>query len=298
MVAEVIKMREEEKKGSSQKTKFQRILKKRWVYPALYLISAALVISIVFWFQTASNKNVAEQGKRDNSNDYVADQSSDKDAVEVGKSIENIAMPLKNMDDAVIQKEYYDPDASKEKQQAALVVYENSYHPNRGLDISMKDGKEFEVLAALSGTVSKVQEDSLLGNVIVIEHDNGVHTQYQSVKDIDVKVGDKVKQGQVLATAGTSRLNEEAGTHVHFEIRKDNIPLNPLSYFDKPVSSLEDVTTEEKTEGVQEDEQVNDQEEDANEDESVQKEEDVEKSEKNVDSDAEGASKTEKTEED
>ena len=83
--------------------------------------------------------------------------------------------------------------------------------------------------------------------MIEIEHENGIVTRYQSVKDMKVKVGDKVKQGQALATAGKSLINEEAGVHVHFEIRKDGIPVNPEDYLDKPLSTLQEmiVTDEE-----------------------------------------------------
>ena len=84
-------------------------------------------------------------------------------------------------------------------------------------------------MASLSGNVTKVQEDALLGNVIEVEHEDGVVTRYQSVTDIQVAVGDEVIQGDVLATASKSQINEEAGTHVHFEIRKDNVALIQLN---------------------------------------------------------------------
>ena len=92
-----------------------------------------------------------------------------------------------------------------------------------------------------------MEEDPVLGNVVEIEHDKGVVTQYQSVKDIKIKVGDEVKQGQVLAKAGQSLFNEKAGTHVHFEIRKDGVAVNPESYFNKPVSALADAEKTQST---------------------------------------------------
>jgi stage II sporulation protein Q len=143
--------------------------------------------------------------------------------------------------------QFYDNDGDAAEQEAALVFYDNTYHPNTGLDIASKDGKEFDVIASLSGTVTNVMEDAVLGNVIEIEHDKGIVTQYQSVKDYQVKVGDQVEQGQVIAKSGTSLINEKAGNHVHFEIRKDNVPVNPHEYFNKPLSALQDANvTEEK----------------------------------------------------
>ena len=140
----------------------------------------------------------------------------------------------------MIEKKFYDFSGKKTDQEAALVVYKNTYVPNTGIDIGMKDGKSFDVTAAMSGMVTKVEEDSLLGNVIEVEHEDGVVTQYESVKDIKVKVGDHVKQGETIAQAGESLFNEEAGTHVHFEIRKDGVAINPQSYFNKPLSAVAD----------------------------------------------------------
>ena len=103
----------------------------------------------------------------------------------------------------------------------------------------MNDGSEFNVLAALSGKVVTVRQDSLLGNVIEIEHEKGIVTVYQSVKDFKVKVGDTVKQGEVLATSSTSQLNQNAKTHVHFEVRKENVALDPLSVFGQSLTALD-----------------------------------------------------------
>ncbi|WP_246483853.1 M23 family metallopeptidase [Heyndrickxia vini] len=242
MVAEVMKMREEEKKLTSQKKGKKSFFKKRWVYPAIYLASAALIISAIFWYQSSGNQTAKNefgmQGDKQGKNGYK------NPAVEVGKSVENFKWPVKNTEQAQIDKEFYDEKASEDKQEAAMIVYGTTYQPNRGIDITMKDAKDFEVVAALSGTVSKVEDDSVLGNVIEIQHEDGVVTQYQSIKDYKVSVGDKVKQGQVIATASTSQLSEKAKTHLHFEIRKDNIAVNPVSYFDKPASSIKEVIKE------------------------------------------------------
>lgn len=228
-------MREEEK---NQTSKFQKMLKKRWVLPAVYVSFAAIILALVLIVQTSFNNTAneevgetAESGKEFN-----------EPALEVNSNLEKFIMPVANEENAVVKKEFYDANADEEKQEAALVFYNNRYEPNKGIDIAANDGKAFEVLASLSGSVTKVQEDGLLGNVIEIEHEDGVVTRYQSVTDIKVAVGDQVKQGQAIATAGKSQINEDAGTHVHFEIRKDSIAVNPIEYFDKQASSIEIAT--------------------------------------------------------
>lgn len=235
-------MREEEKKRSSQG--FKRFFKKRWVVPAIYIASAAIILTGVLWYQSSGNS----ADKYNYKTSENAKKKFNEPSLVVNKSMENFAMPVKNKEEAVIQKRFYDNNAKAEDQEAALVQYKDTYVPNTGLNIAMKDGSEFEVVAALSGTVTKVEEDSLLGNVIEIQHDTGIVTQYQSVKDVKVTVGDQVDKGDVLASAGQSQLNEKAGVHVHFEIRKDGVAVNPNDYFDKPLSVLQQAKFEDEAE--------------------------------------------------
>lgn len=234
----------EEKKRPSQDSSIKRFMKKRWAFPAIYIASAAIILSGVLWYQNSNEPGV------ENNASEVPGKEFNEPAVEVNKSMENFVMPISEPDAAVIQKQFYDNASSKAEQEASLIYYNNSYHPNTGIDISMKEADAFDVVAALSGTVTKVEEDSLLGNVIEIEHDKNIVTIYQSVKDMNVKVGDQVEQGQVLATAGKSLFNEEAGVHVHFEIRKDNVAVNPLDYFNKTLSALQEADVTNDTEAT------------------------------------------------
>ncbi|MBT2678646.1 M23 family metallopeptidase [Bacillus sp. ISL-35] len=237
-------MREEEKRSSQDKSK-NSFFKKRWVYPTVYIASAAIILTGVLWYQNSASDRLDQSEYK--ATDMPGKKMNDQPAVEVNRAMENFVMPVVSEDDAVIQMGFYDNDSDSAEQEAALVFYDNTYHPNTGLDIAAKDGKEFDVIASLSGTVKNVMEDAVLGNVIEIEHDKGIVTQYQSVKDYEVKVGDEVEQGQVIAKSGTSLINEKAGNHVHFEIRKDNVPVNPHEYFNKPMSALQDANvTEEK----------------------------------------------------
>ncbi|WP_102273639.1 M23 family metallopeptidase [Cytobacillus massiliigabonensis] len=249
-------MREEEKKRSSQNSSFKRFFKKRWAFPAIYIASAAIILSAVLWYQ---NSNSAKnQDDFDYNATDVPGKNINEPAVEVNRQMENFIMPVKEEDSPVIQRHFYDMNGKAEEQEAALVFYNNSYHQNTGVDIGIESGETFDVIAALSGTVTKVAEDVLLGNVIEIEHDNGIVTQYQSVTEMNVEVGDPVKQGQVLAKAGESMFDEEAGVHVHFEIRKDGVPVNPHNYFQKPLSSLQEDTTSDNAKAADEEKAAED----------------------------------------
>ncbi|CAN7344944.1 peptidoglycan DD-metalloendopeptidase family protein [Peribacillus frigoritolerans] len=228
-------MREEEKKPTST---IRRILKQRWALSAIYIASAAIILAAAFLLQNSFDDS-AKDGKEESAE---TGKNYGEPSVEVNSNLETIKMPVADADKSVIKKQFYDVNADEKAQEEALVFYNNRYEQNKGIDIAMEDGKSFDVKASLSGNVTKVQDDALLGNLVEVEHEDGVVTRYQSVKDIKVAVGDKVKQGQAIATAGKSQINEEAGIHVHFEIRKDNIALNPLDFVDKQASAIQSAT--------------------------------------------------------
>lgn len=227
-------MREEEKKRTSQNSNWQRLMKKRWVFPAIYLGCAAIILTAVLMFQAGNDTEVpGNNAEGQGPNTSYGDQES----VEVNSPVENFVMPVTDVNSSLIQKPFWDENGSKEEQEAAFIEYNGRYQPNTGIDIVMKDGETFEVVASLSGTVTHVENDPLLGNVVEIEHLDGVKTVYQSLTDVQVKVNDFVEQGDTIAKAGTNQLNKDS-VHVHFEIRKDNVAVNPISFFNKPVTSL------------------------------------------------------------
>ncbi|WP_353854355.1 M23 family metallopeptidase [Bacillus sp. Bos-x628] len=232
-------MREEEKKSTSKITKVQQFFRKRWVFPAIYLVSAAVVLTAVLWYQAVSN-DVKDQLSDGNQ----TGQEQRDDAVEVGKPIENVAMPVQNSDNVSVVKKFYEADADQKEKEAALVNYNNTYTLSKGIDLADKDGKVFNVTAALSGTVVQAKKDPVLGHVVEIEHENGLSTVYQSLSQVNVKEGDEVKQNDVIGSSGKNLYGAESGNHVHFEIRMEGLALNPLSFIDKPVSTIEKAAQE------------------------------------------------------
>ena len=228
-------MREEENKRTSPDSKVKRFFKKRWAFPAVYIASAAIILSGVLWYQnSASDSDDFKYDATDNPTKQMDDPG-----VPVSKELENFTWPVADPEAVETQKQFYDNAQSKEEQVDALVFYDNMYQPNTGIDLKMKDNSEFDVVASLSGTVTDVTTDSVLGNTIVLDHGDGIKTVYQSVKDIQVEKGDQVVKGDPLATSGQSQFNKEAGVHVHFEIRKNDVAVNPVDYFDKSLSALQ-----------------------------------------------------------
>ena len=233
---EVIKMREE---NPSQLVKKNSILRKKWFLPSMYLACVALVMVGAFWYQ--GNQDGSKDSKIVKNANEISNHG-DQPSVEVNQSFENFALPLTDSENVVIKKQFYDINGSEEQQEAALVQYGDTYQPNTGIDYALKDNASFNVLASMTGTVTRVQTDPLLGNLIEIEHDKGLVTQYSSISDISVKVGDKVEQGSTIAKSARNEINEDANIHLHFEMRKDGVAVNPLNFFKKSLSALKNTS--------------------------------------------------------
>ncbi len=254
-------MRKDENKRSSQseeKINVKRFLRKRWVVPAIYLIAAAGVLSSIFFLQGKDESAQPENNVEvtDTANKYG------ENAVEVTSTSEIVKLPIEDENDFTVVNGFYDVDASEEEQQAALVYYNNSYYPNQGIDYAHVNGESFNVVAALSGTVTKAEKDPALGYVIEISHDHNFVTHYHSLEDIDVEIGSTVEQGEILGRAGRNLYNEEAGVHVHFEIRQDDVALNPNDVFQQPIDVISTELGKKDKDKTDKDKEAGDKEED------------------------------------
>ena len=107
----------------------------------------------------------------------------------------------------------------------------NVYHEHEGLDFAAAAGTE--VLAVEDGTIESIYKDDLLsGTEIVIDHGDGLKSVYRFVTEADgVKVGDVVEKGEVIATVAEATGDEyKEGAHLHFEILKNNVHVDPSTY--------------------------------------------------------------------
>ncbi|MGE5616677.1 MAG: M23 family metallopeptidase [Bacillota bacterium] len=96
-----------------------------------------------------------------------------------------------------------------------------------GVDIIAATGTA--VMAAAGGVVSFVGVMSEYGNVVEVDHDNGLTTRYAHLSKSLVRVGDVVMKGQLIAQVGMT--GRTTGPHLHFEVREKGIPLNPNKFF-------------------------------------------------------------------
>ncbi|ATI04009.1 MULTISPECIES: M23 family metallopeptidase [Cycloclasticus] len=97
---------------------------------------------------------------------------------------------------------------------------------HHGVDIAGKTGTS--VLAAASGLVTYAGKKGGYGYLIEIDHGSGYVTRYGHNKEIVVKLGDVVKQNDVIAKMGST--GHSTGPHVHFEVMRNGKKVNPRKY--------------------------------------------------------------------
>ncbi|MBB5212156.1 M23 family metallopeptidase [Microbulbifer hydrolyticus] len=99
-----------------------------------------------------------------------------------------------------------------------------SWH--KGVDFAGKNGSD--VVSVAAGVVTWAEDRYGYGQLVEINHGNGYKTRYGHNSELKVKLGDVVKKGQIIALMGSS--GRSTGPHVHFEVYKNNRPVDPATY--------------------------------------------------------------------
>ena len=101
-----------------------------------------------------------------------------------------------------------------------------------GIDISCEEGAT--VYSSEAGEVTRVYDDPLLGHTVELTHSDGTVTRYSNLDSestVDLIIGESVKAGAVLGQVGDSSVSELADEpHLHFEMIRDGVKVNPLQY--------------------------------------------------------------------
>jgi len=95
-----------------------------------------------------------------------------------------------------------------------------------GLDFPAETGTA--IMAAAGGMVVNVEVHAGYGNLVEIDHGNGLVTRYAHASKVMVKQGDLVKRGQLVAQVGNT--GRSTGPHLHFEVLVDGVPQNPARF--------------------------------------------------------------------
>ncbi|WP_288371969.1 M23 family metallopeptidase [uncultured Marinobacter sp.] len=98
-----------------------------------------------------------------------------------------------------------------------------------GVDLAGKDGSD--IIAVASGVVTWAGERYGYGNLVEVDHGDGLVTRYAHARTVKVKIGDVVQKGQVVALMGST--GRSTGPHVHFEVIRNGKTEDPVKYIQR-----------------------------------------------------------------
>lgn len=105
---------------------------------------------------------------------------------------------------------------------------EPSRHP--GIDLAARPN--LRVLAAGDGVIEEAGDDEVYGQYVVVQHAGGLQTVYGQASRLYVKRGERVRAGQLIALTGST--GRSTAPHLHFEVRRNGDPVDPLEYVRQP----------------------------------------------------------------
>jgi murein DD-endopeptidase MepM/ murein hydrolase activator NlpD len=115
-------------------------------------------------------------------------------------------------------------------------VYKGTTKMHEGIDLTASVGTD--VYATGDGVVKDVEFSGRgYGNQITINHGYGYTTRYAHLSRIDIQPGQKIKRGDIIGGVGNT--GKSVGPHLHYEVRKNGTPLNPVNFFYQDLSPEE-----------------------------------------------------------
>ncbi len=185
-------------------------------------VFSLIAMSLIFAVAISSNKpgNVIENNNPNLEINKEEDIVVDPTIPTNTPTTISFILPLENFE---LTKDFSNTNL---KYNATLKQWES----HKAVDLKTTEGEK--ALAVLNGKVESIKNDYLKGTVVTVLHDDGFKTVYASLlEDVVVSVGDSVNQGDVLGyVSTTAKAEAKDGAHLHFEIFKDGVAVDPNLY--------------------------------------------------------------------
>ncbi len=208
-----------------------RLRLKNWVVASIYVFAVGAVLTSFVLL----NKVLKESVYSNETLSYVYKGLFDNTIPVVSFKEDKIIKPYE-AENVEVAKDFYDKDADASVQENSLIMYQNTYMPNTG--VLYKANEEFNVVAVLDGTVADIVADEIMGNIVTIKHSNNLATIYQSLNEVDVLIGDLIKQGDVIGGSGTNKIDATSDNMLLFEVVNNGEYINPNKFYDMNVQEL------------------------------------------------------------
>ena len=204
---------------------------KKWVVMGIYVSLMVMVLSSA----VVLNRLIKYASYSDETLSYVYRGILDDSVPVVKYKTDKIIKPYES-EKVEVSKNYYDKDSDEAIQEKSLILYQNTYMPNTG--ILYKSDEEFDVVSVLDGTVTDIVADKIMGNIVTVKHSNNLTTIYQSLNEVDVLIGDLIKQGDVIGSSGANKIDSDSDYMLLFEVIIDGEYVNPDTFYNMKLEDL------------------------------------------------------------
>ena len=200
--------------------------------PIFYIGIIGVMVACILLVITGIKNYVEDSNKTKFTLDSVFE-----DIVEpVNKTESNTIIKPFTSDKVKVGRTFYDYKSEAKKQESSLIVYENTYMQNNGVDYVCSD--EFDVVSVLAGEIISIEDNDVYGKVVTIKHNENLTSVY-SIKSITAKVGYKISQGEILGVSNKSSLESSDKNMLHFEVYYKGNSIDPENLYTMSVSDFE-----------------------------------------------------------
>lgn len=204
---------------------------KSWVVISVYLLTVGAIVSSLYLVGKVLKSSLYD----DTNLSYIYHDLIRSTAVVNSSADEKIIKPF-TLEEVSVVKGFYEKDAESKTQEQALIYYENTYMPNTGVLYGAKNS--FDIISVADGTVESIVADELIGNIVTIKHTNNLISRYESINEVNVMVGDALKKGDVIGTAGENKIDSTYDYMLLFEVEHNGTFVNPENIFGMNVKEL------------------------------------------------------------
>lgn len=168
---------------------------------------------------------------------FTIDNVFDEDTTPVVKTETNIIVKPYISDSVKVGRYFYDFESDENKQENSLILYEDTYMQNNGVDYV--DNKNFDVVAILDGEIISIEDSEVYGKVVTIKHNDNLKSVYSNVDGVLVTVGYKIHQGEIFAMSAKPKLKSDYESMLHFEVFYKESAIDPENMYTMSVSDFQ-----------------------------------------------------------
>ena len=168
---------------------------------------------------------------------FTIDNVFDEDTTPVVKTETNIIVKPYISDSVKVGRYFYDFESDEKKQENSLILYEDTYMQNNGVDYV--DNKNFDVVAILDGEIISIEDSEVYGKVVTIKHNDNLKSVYSNVDGVLVTVGYKIHQGEIFAMSAKPKLQSGYESMLHFEVFYKESAIDPENMYAMSVSDFQ-----------------------------------------------------------